>query len=103
MPYYADLHIHSHYARATSRDLDIPHIALWALKKGITLIATGDIAHPGWLEELEQHLEPAEGDLLRLKPDVEQAVYAQLPPVLRRPVRFVLGGEISNIYKKGDR
>ncbi len=102
-PYYADLHIHSHYSRATSRDLDIPHIALWALKKGITLVATGDIAHPGWLKELEQHLEPVEGDLLRLKPEVEQAVHAQLPPVLRRPLRFVLGGEISNIYKKGDR
>ncbi len=103
MPYYADLHIHSHYARATSRDLDIPHIALWAMKKGITLIATGDIAHPGWLAELEQHLAPAEGDLWRLKPEVEQSVHAQLPPVLRRPVRFVLGGEISNIYKKSGR
>ena len=103
MRYYADLHIHSHYSRATSRDLDIPHIALWALKKGITLVATGDIAHPGWLAELEAHLEPAEGDLLRLKPEVAQAVHAQLPPGLRRPLRFVLGGEISNIYKKGDR
>ncbi|HIQ09892.1 MAG TPA: AAA family ATPase, partial [Anaerolineaceae bacterium] len=102
-PYYADLHIHSHYSRATSRDLDIPHIALWALKKGTTLVATGDIAHPGWLAELEQHLEPTEGDLLRLKPEVEQAVHAQLAPALRRTLRFVLGGEISTIYKKGDR
>ncbi len=103
MRYYADLHIHSHYSRATSRDLDIPHIALWALKKGITLVATGDIAHPGWLAELQQHLEPAEGDLLRLRPEVERAVHAQLPPILRREARFILGGEISTIYKKGDR
>ncbi|NPA07116.1 MAG: hypothetical protein GXO36_05135, partial [Chloroflexi bacterium] len=56
MRYYADLHIHSHFSRATSRDLDIPHIALWALKKGTTLVATGDIAHPGWLQELERDL-----------------------------------------------
>ncbi len=101
--FYADLHLHSRYSRATSRNLDIPHIALWALKKGITLVATGDIAHPGWLAELRAHLEPAEGDLLRLKPEVAQAVHAQLPPVLRGEVRFLLGGEISTIYKKGDR
>ena len=101
--FYADLHIHSHFSRATSRDLDIFHIALWALKKGLTLVATGDIAHPGWLAEVEEALEPAEGDLLRLKPDVERAVHERLPPVLRRPVRFILGGEISNIYKKGER
>lgn len=101
--FYADLHIHSHYSRATSRDLDIVHIAVWALKKGLTLVATGDVAHPGWLAEVEEHLEPAEGDLLRLKPEVERAVYNRLPPVLRRPVRFILGGEISTIYKKGER
>ncbi|MDQ7030000.1 MAG: endonuclease Q family protein [Ardenticatenia bacterium] len=101
--FYADLHVHSHFSRATSRDLDVFHVALWALKKGIALVATGDIAHPGWLAEVEAHLEPAEGDLLRLKPEVEQAVHERLPPVLRRPLRFILGGEISTIYKKGGR
>ena len=41
MPFYADLHIHSKYSRATSRDLDLEHNAFWARKKGVSLLGTG--------------------------------------------------------------
>ena len=44
--FYADLHIHSRYARATSRDCDLSHLDLWARKKGIGLVGTGDFTHP---------------------------------------------------------
>ena len=54
--YLADLHIHSHYSRATSRDLDLPHLDLWARKKGIQLVGTGDFTLPAWREELKEKL-----------------------------------------------
>ncbi len=44
MTYTADLHIHSHFSRATSKDLDFPHLALWAQRKGVHIVGTGDIS-----------------------------------------------------------
>ena len=49
MTFIADLHIHSHYSRATSRTLNPENLSLWAQKKGITVVGTGDFTHPGWL------------------------------------------------------
>ncbi|NPA22374.1 MAG: DNA helicase UvrD [Candidatus Micrarchaeota archaeon] len=49
----ADLHIHSRFARATSRYLDIPHIVHWSRLKGLQLTGTGDFTHPAWMEELK--------------------------------------------------
>ena len=104
MKLVADLHIHSHFSRATSKKLDIPHLAIWAKRKGVQVVGTGDIAHPGWLAEMQESLEPAEDGLYRLKPEVEQAIRDQIPPACRdEPVRFLLAGEISNIYKRGGR
>ena len=93
--YIAELHIHSKYSRATSRDLDLPHLDLWARRKGIALVATGDFTHPAWREEMENALEPAEEGLYTLKPDL------RLPcEVQGEAPRFVISGEISSIYKK---
>ena len=100
--FVADLHIHSHYSRATSKDLDLEHLCLWAQWKGVHLVATGDIAHPGWLAELKEKLEPAEEGLFRLKADLLPPIQAQVPAACQGPVRFLLGGEVSNIYKKND-
>ena len=74
MKFIADLHIHSHFSRATSRSLDPEHIAIWARKKGITVIGTGDLTHPGWVSELQEKLIEAENGLYRLKPDLEKRV-----------------------------
>jgi DNA helicase-2/ATP-dependent DNA helicase PcrA len=105
MPFYADLHIHSKYSRATSGDLDLPHLALWAKKKGVTVVGTGDFTHPAWLAEIREQLVPAEPGLFRLRADLEAAVAAELGPcaVAGAPVRFHLEVEISTIYKQGDR
>lgn len=102
MKIVADLHIHSHFSRATSKDLDFEHLTQWAQYKGVQLLATGDIAHPGWLQEMKSKLEPAEEGLFRLKPEAEARVAGQVPPACRGDVRFMLGGEISSIYKKHD-
>jgi DNA helicase-2/ATP-dependent DNA helicase PcrA len=103
MKFIADLHIHSRFSRATSRDLDPEHLALWARKKGITVVGTGDFTHPGWLSELQDKLIEAEEGLYRLRPDVQQAVDRQIPPSCSGPTRFLLSGEISCIYKKGEK
>ncbi len=104
MRFYADLHVHSKYSRATSRDADLEHLAIWAAKKGISLVGTGDFTHPAWMSEIREKLVPAEPGLFRLRPDLEDEVLKQLPAACRNsPARFMLEVEISTIYKKGDK
>jgi DNA helicase II / ATP-dependent DNA helicase PcrA len=103
MRFHADLHVHSKYSRATSRDLDLEHLAAWACRKGIGVVATGDFTHPAWCAELKQKLVPAEPGLYRLRDEIEQAIAQTLPAACRTPVRFMLEVEISTIYKKADR
>ena len=96
--FYADLHIHSRYSRATSRDCDLPHLDLWARKKGIALVGTGDFTHPAWRQELQEQLLPAEEGLYRLKEAYRlpwDSAWPQGEP------RFLVTGEISSIYKQG--
>jgi DNA helicase-2/ATP-dependent DNA helicase PcrA len=103
MLYHADLHIHSKHSRATSRDCDLEHLALWARRKGIAVLGTGDFTHPAWREEIRDKLIPAEPGLFRLRPDLEAEVERQLPGSCHGPSRFLLSVEISTIYKKGER
>ncbi|MGE5279687.1 MAG: endonuclease Q family protein [Deltaproteobacteria bacterium] len=86
MPFVADLHIHSKYSRATSKDMDIPHIAEYAKIKGIGLMGTGDFTHHLWLEELKSVLEPTDAGLF-----------------VHEGVHFVLSAEVSSIYSKNGR
>ncbi len=103
MKLVADIHLHSHFSRATSKNLTLEHLWKWAQLKGVQVVATGDIAHPGWLAEMQTRLEPAEEGLFKLKPEYQATVADEVPPACRGPVRFLIGGEISNIYKKYDR
>ena len=103
MRFYADLHIHSKHSRACSRDCDLEHLAWWGKRKGITVIGTGDFTHPGWFEELQSTLVPAEPGLFRLPDDLERAIDRRLPPSCRGSVRFLLCVEISTIYKRAER
>src|SRR5215212_2790120 len=59
MPFVADLHVHSRYSRACSRDCDLERLAWWAARKGIALIGTGDLCHPAWAAEIREKLVPA--------------------------------------------
>lgn len=103
MSFHADLHVHSKYSRATSRDLDLEHLAWWAARKGIGVVGTGNCVHPAWLAEIKSKLVPIGNGLFRLKPEIEAEVWKTLPPACRAPVRFMLCTEISTIYKKGDK
>ena len=57
--FHADLHIHSKFSRACSKDCDIEHLSWWALRKGLTVLGTGDFTHPAWSAELKETLVPA--------------------------------------------
>ena len=97
----ADFHIHSRYSRATSRDCVPEMLQLWARRKGLELIGTGDFTHPAWREELRDKLLPAEEGLYRLKE--EYRLREGAPAGEDRPARFIVTGEISSIYKKDGR
>jgi len=82
----ADLHLHSRYSRATSRDMDVENMSRWAKIKGITVLGTGDFTHPVWLRELRDKLEPNDRGLY-----------------VHDGVHFMLTAEVSSIYSAGGR
>ncbi len=96
----ADLHIHSRYSRATSKDCTPEFLDLWARRKGIGIVGSGDFTHPAWRQELGEKLEPAGNGLYVLKKE-----YRIEDPLLADTVQphFVITGEISSIYKKYDK
>lgn len=98
--FIADLHIHSKYSRATSKDCTLEYLDLWARRKGISLVGTGDFTHPIWRKELEKKLIPKEDGFYILKDEFQlkdETTNNQIP------TRFVITGEISSIYKKNDK
>ncbi len=100
MNYIADLHIHSSYSRATSRDSTLAGLFAWARIKGIQVVGTGDFTHPGWFRTLREELEPAEPGLFRLKDEARVPVALPGVSTVPSPVRFLLSAEISSIYKR---
>src|SRR5436309_1002586 len=82
----ADLHLHSKYSRATSREMDVENMARWCKIKGITIVGTGDFTHPVWLRELKAKLKPT-----------DRGLYTHAG------VHFMLTVEVSNIYPQGGR
>ncbi len=92
MKIIADLHLHSKYSRATSKEMDVPNLCHWAKIKGIDIIATGDFCHPQYLKELKQELVSNGKGLFTHKKDKS-----------KNPTHFILSNEVSCIYKKGDK
>lgn len=89
MPQYiTDLHFHSKYSRAVSKDMDLEHISQWAAIKGLDVITTADFTHPKWFAELKEKLVSQDNGLYRLSGSKE-------------PTHFMLTTEISCIYSKG--
>lgn len=103
-----DFHIHSHYSRATSPQLNAVGLHKWGQIKGITVIGTGDFTHPKWFNELQEKLESAEPGLFKLNKKFEQEIQEEVP-VSCRPnaghpgMRYMLSVEISSIYSKNGR
>ncbi|MGA2911703.1 MAG: endonuclease Q family protein [Candidatus Levyibacteriota bacterium] len=88
MEFVTDLHLHSKYSRAVSRDMNLYNMALWGTKKGLDILATGDWTHPLWRREIKQELvEDTEG-IFKFKDDKNFKTH------------FILTVEISSIYSQ---
>ena len=88
--FIADLHVHSKYSRATSKEMELDTIARWCKIKGIKLVATGDFTHPLYFTEIKSKLDPAADGIYRLK-EGEQETH------------FILVTEVSNIFTQGQK
>jgi uncharacterized protein (TIGR00375 family) len=87
MKIFADLHLHSKYSRACSKDLTLENLIQGAKLKGLNLLITGDFTHPAWFKEISQKLEEADNGVYKLKNNQEE-------------IYFLLGGEISSIFSR---
>lgn len=84
-----DLHIHSRYSRACSAQLTLPNIARACEQKGIDIVVTGDFTHPAWIKHIKENLLEENQGVYKLKNNSS-------------PTRFILGTEVSCIYKHKD-
>lgn len=113
MRYFADLHIHSRFSRATSKELTLLQLDTWARKKGITVLGTGDFTHPEWLSELKAQLIPAEEDGLFVLREATRndsaksldglGILNAIEGQRESATRFILSVEVSSIYSKGEK
>lgn len=87
MKIVCDLHIHSRFSRATSKEITIQNLEKYARIKGLDLLGTGDFTHPNWLAELKNNLNDDGSGVLKTKTEFN----------------FILQAEISNIYKQDNR
>ena len=79
----ADLHIHSRFSRACSKNINFENLVKWAKIKGLNLLGTSDFTHPVWFNEIKEKLVEKNGFYY----------YQDFP--------FIISGEISLIYTQG--
>jgi uncharacterized protein (TIGR00375 family) len=94
MDYVTDLHFHSKYSRAVSRDMTLPVISLWAKKKGLDILSTTDWTHPLWFREISNQLDEKEEGLYKIK-NQKSKIKSEREPL------FILSTEVSSIYSQG--
>lgn len=98
MFYISDLHVHSHYAAATSKNLNLETLYQWASIKGIHIIGTGDFTHPAWFNELKEKLLPDGNGLFKLKNCPSEPALPGMK-IKDIDVRFCLSTEICSDYE----
>jgi uncharacterized protein (TIGR00375 family) len=108
--WYADLHVHSRFAYATSRALTVPSLVEGARLKGLVLLGTGDITHPTWRRECESLLSPDDLGLYRPLEATGAAGGGHAQPELWSPPerpgrdaapRFVPSAEVATVSRRG--
>ncbi len=85
MQIFADLHIHSRYARATSKDMNLDNLDKYAALKGLNLVGTGDFTHPLWLKELKAGLK-----------EISEGIFCHTS----NKVSYILTTEVSNVFEQ---
>ncbi len=88
MEFVTDLHLHSKYSRAVSKDMNLYNMALWGSKKGLDIVSTGDWTHPLWFREIKHELTEDTQGIFKLRSQEFKT-------------RFILSVEISSIYSQG--
>lgn len=83
---FADLHIHSRFSRACSKNIDLENLEKWARVKGIDVLGTGDFTHPEWLNEIKSNLQEKEGILYS-----------------KSGFKFILSSEISLVFTQNNK
>lgn len=86
-----DLHIHSKYSRACSKNLELAPIAETCQVRGIDIVTTGDFTHPRWFESIKQELEEETPGIYKVR---------GLSGVR---TRFLIGTEVASIKKHKDK
>jgi len=81
-----DLHIHSRYSMACSKNIDLKNLSKWARVKGIDILGTGDFTHPLWFKELKENLK-----------EQEDGIYTY------NGQKFIFQTEVSNIFYKDNK
>ena len=82
MEIISDIHLHSRFSRATSKEITIPNLIKYAKIKGLSLLGTGDFTHPMWIKELKSNLKDDGYGILKTSEGFP----------------FILQTEIANIY-----
>lgn len=90
MKQIVDLHVHSKYSRACSKELELPKIAKACEIKGIDICVTGDFTHPAWFAHMKENLEEYSEGLYKLKTGESKT-------------KFIIGTEIASIKKHKDK
>lgn len=88
MQFITDLHFHSKYSRAVSRDMDLEHLSAVCAIKGTDIVTAADFTHPAWFAELKEKLTLQPNGLYQLKHQATK-------------MHFMLTTEISCIYSQG--
>ena len=97
-----DLHIHSKYSRACSRDLELPNIAAGCVRKGVDIVATGDFTHPAWFEHIKKNLIGAGEGVYTLKlQDTSYKIQTNFQYQISN-IKFIIGTEVAVIKKHKD-
>ncbi|MDI6798892.1 MAG: endonuclease Q family protein [Candidatus Aenigmarchaeota archaeon] len=87
MRIFLDAHLHSKYSRATSKSMDLEHLASFAKQKGLNMLGTGDFSFPAWLDELKQ----------KLKPIGDSGIFVY------KDIYWILTTEVNTVYKQENR
>jgi uncharacterized protein (TIGR00375 family) len=104
MRFLADLHLHSRFSRATSKDMTFEALAAWARIKGIALLGTADFTHPEWWALTKRKLEPAGNGFFRLKKTARPGNgFLREFTLDSDTVQFVLSAELSFIYTEKEK
>jgi len=99
MRIFSDLHFHSKYSRGCSKNLNLENLVYYSQLKGLDLLITGDFTHPLWFKEIKEKLIEVNQGVFQLNPKISNKINHFNKD---KNVYFLIGGELSSIFKRGN-